>query len=95
MEQNIIKETIIDSACGLDVHQKTIVACVMVKDRDTIVKEVKTFGTMTNELEQLKEWMHKHGVTHVAMESTGVYWKPVFNIIGEDFELILANARHI
>ena len=95
MEQTIIKETLIKNACGLDVHQKSIVACVMVQDKDNLVKEIKTFGTMTHNLEQLKEWMQAHSITHVAMESTGVYWKPVFNIIGEDFELILANARHI
>ena len=85
-------ETIVQRACGLDVHQASITACIM---RQGIEKQIETFGTTTSELERLKGWLHEHKITHVAMESTGVYWKPVFNIIGEYFELLLVNARHI
>ncbi|MEW6618239.1 MAG: IS110 family transposase [bacterium] len=60
-----------------------------------IAKEVRSYRTFTNDLLKLREWLKSKGVTHVAMESTGVYWKPVFNILEEDFEVILVNARHI
>ena len=84
--------TIIKNACGLDVHQESITACIQTESRK---KQIKEFGTTTKELENLKNWLLDNQVTHVAMESTGVYWKPVFNIIGEDFEILLVNARHI
>jgi len=74
-------ETIVQRACGLDVHQASITACIM---RQKIEKQIETFGTTTIELDRLREWLHEHKITHVAMESTGVYWKPVFNVIGED-----------
>ena len=83
--------TIIENACGLDVHQESITACIHSGKQ----KQIEKFGTTTQELEVLKNWLHEHEITHVAMESTGVYWKPVFNIIGEDFEILLVNARHI
>jgi transposase len=85
-------ETIVQRACGLDVHQASVTACIM---RQGIEKQIESFGTTTAELERLRTWLHEHKITHVAMESTGVYWKPVFNILGEDFELLLVNARHI
>lgn len=84
-------KTIIKNACGLDVHQASITACINPGKQ----KQIKEFGTTTQELEALKNWLHQNEITHVAMESTGVYWKPVFNIIGEDFEILLVNARHI
>ncbi|GFP20221.1 hypothetical protein HKBW3S03_01722 [Candidatus Hakubella thermalkaliphila] len=65
-------EVIIERACGLDVHKETVTACVM---GDGIKKEIRTFSTMTNDLLRLKEWLKDHKVTHVAMESTGIYWK--------------------
>lgn len=85
-------EVIIERACGLDVHKETVTACVM---GDGIKKGIRTFSTMTNDLLGLKEWLKEHKVTHVAMESTGIYWKPVFNILEDSFELLLVNARHI
>lgn len=85
-------ETVIEKGCGLDVHKETVVACVM---GTGIEKEVRTYGTMTGELLKLKEWLQGLGITHVAMESTGVYWKPIFNILEDSFEVILVNARHI
>lgn len=63
--------------------------------RQGVEKQIETFGTTTSDLERLRDWLHEHKTTHVAMESTGVYWKPVFNFIGENFELLLVNARHI
>ena len=81
-----------ERCCGLDVHKKTVVACVLTSTR----RETRTFGTMTFELMQLVEWLEQERVTHVAMESTGVYWKPVFNLLeGREFELLVVNARHV
>jgi transposase len=85
-------DIIIDKGCGLDVHKETVVACVM---GSGIKKEIKTFDTMTGSLLRMKGWLTDLGITHVAMESTGPYWKPVFNILEDSFEVILANARHI
>lgn len=85
-------EVIIDKGCGLDVHKQSVVACIMGKG---IKKEIQTFGTFTRELEQLRDWLKDKGITHIAMESTGVYWKPIFNILEDEFEILLVNARHI
>jgi transposase len=77
---------------GLDVHKKTVVACVMTPEG----RETKTFGTMTADLLVLADWLLEGGVTHVAMESTGVYWKPVYNLLeGLDLTLLVVNAQHI
>ena len=89
-------EAIIERCAGLDVHQASIVACVTVgsgtkKPR----KEVKTFGAMTRDLMNLRDWLSEQGCTHVGMESTGVYWMPVYQILEGDFELIVGNAQHI
>lgn len=82
---------------GLDVHKETVVACVRHHLADgTAKREVRTFPTTTQGLLDLAEWLASEGVTHVAMEATGVYWKPVWHILsGSDFELILANAKHV
>jgi len=85
-------DVIIDKGCGLDVHKETVVACVM---GSGIKKEIRTFSTMTGDLFRLKGWLTEKGITHVAMESTGPYWKPVFNVLDDSFEVILANARYI
>jgi transposase len=90
-------EAILERCAGLDVHQETVVACVLTGPLDcTPKKEIQTFGTMTHELLELGQWLVDHGCTHVAMESTGVYWKAVWNVL-EAFELtlLLANAHHI
>ena len=76
---------------GLDVHKRTVVACVITPEGE----ETRTFGTMTKDLIALSDWLSQRQVTHAAMESTGVYWKPVWNILEGNFELLLANARHI
>ena len=81
---------------GLDVHKETVVACVRLVLDDKITREVRTFETTTSGLLLLLAWLTELGCTHVAMEATGVYWKPVWNILSDgDFELVLANAAHI
>jgi transposase len=88
---------LIHSCCaGLDVHKKTVVACVRRIGPDgQLRRDVLTFGTMTAELIALADWLDAQGVSHVAMESTGVYWKPVFHLLEGRFEVLLVNARHI
>lgn len=84
------------SCGGLDIHKKTVVACRRATGANGKAKEeVRTFSTMTGELLDLVTWLRQAGVTHVAMESTGVYWKPVWNILEEHFQLLLVNPRHI
>ncbi len=81
---------------GLDVHKKTVSAAIIIPDRKRGVhKEVRTFETMTPDLLALSDWLLSHGITHVAMESTGEYWKPVYNILEENFEVLLVNAQHV
>jgi transposase len=80
----------------LDIHKKTVVACVLLSELDgTIQRFVRTFGTMTADLLALGDWLSVHQVTHVAMESTGVLWRPIFNVLEEGRTLILVNAQHI
>jgi transposase len=87
-----IMDIIVERGAGLDVHKGTVVACVM---GTGIKKEIRTYLTMTNDLFRCKEWLKQTGITHVAMESTGVYWKPVFNVLEDAFEVMLVNARHV
>jgi transposase len=82
--------------CGLDVHKKIVVACVrLMLEGGKMQQQVRTFGTMTRDLLALADWMAAAGVTHVAMESTGVFWKPIYNILEGQFEVLLVNAQHI
>jgi len=78
--------------CGIDVHQKQVTASIRKSSTEV---ETREFEAYTSSLTSLREWCKNEGVTHVVMESTGVYWKPVFNILEEDFEVILVNARHV
>jgi len=81
---------------GLDIHKKTVVACVRRIDAAGHAhQEIRTFGTMTCDLLALSDWLAEQGVEHVALESTGAYWKPVFNILEGRFGVMLVNARHI
>ena len=81
-----------DRCAGLDVHKKTVVACVITPQ----VKKTRTFGTMTNDLLEMCDWLTDQKVTHVAMESTGVYWKPVYNLLEVlDIKILLVNAQHV
>jgi transposase len=82
--------------CGLDVHQKTVVACVLLTEpTGRVQREVRTFGTMTVDLLALNDWLNALAVEQVALESTGVYWRPVFNLLEADHEIILVNAQHM
>ena len=82
--------------CGLDVHKRSITACLLRSEAsDRGHPEIRRFGTMTRDLLELADWLQSHHVTHVAMESTGVYWKPVWNILEGQFAVVLVNAQHI
>jgi transposase len=85
-----------ERCCGLDLHKKSVTACRLTPGANgRIVKEVRTFGTMTADLLALGDWLEEGGITHVAMESTGVYWKPIWNLFEERFTLLLVNAHHV
>lgn len=88
-------EVIHERCAGLDVHQHTVVACTRVAAGGKVAQEVRTFDTTTQGLLALCDWLTEHGCTHAAMESTGVYWKPVWHVLESSFELVLANAMHI
>lgn len=89
-------QTLVERGCGLDVHQATVVACMLIVRKDGKVhKQMEFFGTTTRELLRLREWLLSQGCTHVAMESTGVYWKPVYAILEGAFQIVVANAHHI
>lgn len=88
-------EVVYSRCSGLDVHKETVVACVSIREENKVQKEIRTFRTMTSDLLVLHDWLMAHGVTHVAMESTGVYWKPVFNLLEGSFSVLLVNAAHI
>jgi transposase len=89
-------DTLYPRCAGLDVHKGNVVACVRCCDRPgKVCEEVRTFSTVTRDLLALADWLAGHGVTHVAMESTGVYWKPVFNVLEGGAHILLVNAEHI
>lgn len=89
-------EVVYERCAGLDVHKKSVTACRITPAAGRgWQKESRRFGTMTDELLKLADWLRAGQVTAVAMESTGVYWKPVFNILESEFEVLLVNARHI
>jgi transposase len=89
-------DVIYERCCGLDIHKRTVVACLIVPaPGGPPRKEVRTFGTMTEDILALGDWLAAAGCRHVAMESTGVLWKPIYNLLEGAFELRLANARHI
>ena len=82
--------------CGLDVHKETVVACLRLLCDGKVTTEVRTFQTTTADLLRLSEWLAMNECTHVAMEATGVYWKPVWRILDDgEFPLVLANAAHV
>jgi transposase len=89
-------ERLIERVCGLDVHKQTVAACVRVPgSKGTREQHVRTFGTTAAELLALRDWLEAHEVTHVAMESTGVYWKPIYYVLEERFTCLLVNAAHV
>jgi len=89
-------EILYPRCAGLDVHKQTVAVCILTPGpKAEPNKQIREFGTTTGELRRLRDWLNENGVTHAAMESTGVYWKPVFNILESACELILVNAQHI
>jgi transposase len=85
-----------EHCCGLDVHKKTVVACVItLNTQGQRQKEIRTFGTMTRDLLALLDWLRAAGCTHIAMESTGVFWKPIFKLFEAEMTVLLVNAHHI
>lgn len=89
-------EILYPRCAGLDVHKETVAVCVLTPGPGAEPnKEIQQFGTTTGELRRLRDWLRESGVTHAAMESTGVYWKPVFNILESACQIILVNARHV
>lgn len=93
MKKEIVYQQVIDVGCGIDVHKDVIVATIRKNSKDY---ETREFNSFTSSLTDLKDWCKQEKVTHIAMESTGIYWKPVFNVLEDDsFEIILVNARHV
>ena len=89
-------EVVYARCAGLDVHKDTVAVCMVLPDaKGGARKEIRTFATMTRDLLALSDWLAEQAVTHVAMESTGVFWKPIFNILEGRFQVLLVNARHI
>lgn len=91
-KEHISFEQVIERGCGIDIHKSILVATIRGLG---ITEETRTFDGFTQSIESLRDWLKEKGITHVAMESTGVYWKPVYNILESDFEILLVNARHI
>jgi transposase len=89
-------EVMFARCCGLDIHKRSVVACLITPGpQGRPRKQVRTFGTMTADLLALADWLTAEQVSHVALESTGVYWQPLWNLLEGQFELVLANAQHI
>ena len=88
-------EVLYPRCAGLDVHAGSVTACVRIASGSQVTYEHRTVSTTTRGLLELAEWLATHGCTHVAMEATGVYWKPVWHVLEEHFRLVLANAMHI
>ena len=88
-------EVLYPKCAGLDVHKDTVVACVRLASGSSVRRESRTFSTRTSDLLRLSDWLGEFEVTHVGMEATGVYWKPVWHILEGSFELVLANAMHV
>jgi transposase len=93
MEPQVSFNQVVSRGCGIDVHQKVVVATI---SGEGLKKETREFGTFTRSLTELKDWLLENGVTHVAMESTGVYWKPVYHVLEpSSIKVWIVNARHI
>ena len=89
-------ELVYERCCALDVHKRQVTACVHVPDRQGRRTELRAeFQTMTPDLLALRDWLKGLGVSAIAMEATGVYWKPVYHLLEDDFELLLVNAQHV
>jgi transposase len=89
-------DELLDKCCGIDVHQESFTACIMKGSGKSMYKEIREFSTFTDGIQVFAAWLKEHGIIHAAIESTGIYWKPVFNILAEEqLNLILVNAKHV
>jgi transposase len=88
-------QVIYQRCCGIDLHKKSIVACLLICTAQGVQKEIQTFSTMLQDLYRLRDWLKANACEAVAMESTGVFWKPVWNVLEEEMELLLVNAQHM
>ena len=88
-------EEVFERCCGLDVHRDSITACVMIGNGTQKRKTIKTFPTFTQDIQELANWLKSLDIHHVAVESTGIYWKPIFNVFEGDFDVVLVNAQHV
>ena len=89
-------EVVHQHCCGLDIHKRTVVSCLLMPgSRGWPQREVRSFSTTTGGLLELTDWLEAAGCTHVAMESTGSYWRPIYNILEDSFTLLLVNAQHL
>jgi len=88
-------EVLYPRCAALDVHKDSVKACTRVADGGTVAQDVRSFATTTSGLLEMSEWLSEAGCTHIAMEATGVYWKPVWHVLEGSFELVLANAQHV
>ena len=88
-------QQVYERVAGLDVHKQTVTTCLRVPGATGRAQEVRTFGTTAADLLALRDWLGAHGITHVAMESTGVYWKPVYYVLEEAVTCLLVNAAHV
>src|SRR5262249_36809313 len=96
IDLEVVMEQLYERCCALDVHKASVTACVRVPDRRGARTELKgRFSTMTSDLLALRDWLVGLGVRQVAMEATGVYWKPVWYLLEDEFELVLCNAAHV
>jgi len=95
-ERGTLMEVLYDHCCGLDVHKKTVVACVMITSPNgRVQKSVRTFGTTTADILELLDWIDTQQVSHLALESTGIFWRPLYNLLEEGHTIILVNAHHM
>lgn len=89
-------EVLYPRCAGFDVHKKTVKVCLILQEGKASPKKIlRTYKTMTADLLEMRDWLAEEGCTHIAMEATGVYWRPIFNLLGADFELLVVNAHHI
>jgi len=96
MGREVGVDVMVERGCGLDVHQAMVVACLLTGPPGRRPqKEIRSFRTMTAALREMREWLQENGCTHVAMESTGIYWQPVYAVLDGAFELVVGNAHHI
>jgi len=89
-------EVVYPQCAGVDVHKKMIRVCVLIREeKQKLQKEFRTYATTSQEILSLSDWLAEVGCTHVAMEGTGVYWKPIFNLLEDRFSVLVVNAQHI